>query len=248
MIELAPGVSLIGGGWLGVHLTHRLDSNVYLVGDERGAAVIDAGCGLDPSGIMDNLLATGVPASAVSFILLTHTHADHAGGAQALSQLLGADLLGSVETARILRDGDEDAAGLTGARRSGLYPDAVRIRPSIVSHLADGDRLQLGGTTLTAIETPGHAAGHLAYAAQFGPGGPCGVFTGDLVFSRGRVAVLSTPDTSVPQLARSIQRVYDLQPDHLFPGHGEPVIGHALEHLAAALDAFDDGRLPESLI
>lgn len=245
-MELTPRVHLVGSGWLGLSMTNALDCNVYLVGTADDAVLIDAGCGLDTEGILERIRATPIPTAAVRRILLTHSHADHAAGALALSEALGAEVIAAPATVRIITAGDEDAAGLTAARATGLYPEAVTLAPTPSSPVADRVSIQVGDCRITTMATPGHADGHLCFLLEHGRSRS--IFTGDLVFSRGRVAVLATPDTDVAQLGASIARVARSFPHTLFAGHGEPVLTDAGLHLDAALRAFEDHRLPPGLV
>jgi glyoxylase-like metal-dependent hydrolase (beta-lactamase superfamily II) len=245
-MRLLPGVHLVGSGWLGFGLSDRDDSHVFLVHDGDDAVLVDAGCGLASERIAQHIDDAGVPGGTVSRILLTHAHPDHAAGASSLAELLGAQVLAAPVTADILRRGDEDAAGLTVARAAGLYPPPVRLQAGEVHEIDDGDIVRVGGIELRIIATPGHAAGHLCFAAQLG--GRTVLFSGDLVFSRGRVAVLGTPDTDLRQLAASLRRVAALRPDVLLPGHGTPVLDDAFAHLDAAVAALDRQQLPPPLL
>lgn len=244
-MQLTDSVRLVGSGWLGSSLTHALDSNVYLVGSEHDAVLIDAGCGLGAPAILEEIDRSPVPRTAIRRILLTHAHADHAAGAAALAVALGAEVLASAATARILATADEDAAGLTAARHTGLYPEEVRLTPTPVTIIADRVCLTVGEGRLTTIATPGHADGHLCFLWE---DGSRAVFTGDLVFARGRVAILATPDTDLGLLAASIARVARTGPVTLFPGHGEPVLTGAPDHLDVTLRAFDNHTLPPPLV
>ena len=245
-MRLLPGVHLVGSGWLGFGLSDRDDSHVFLVHDGDDAVLVDAGCGLASERIAQHIDDAGVSAGTVSRILLTHAHPDHAAGAGSLAERLGAQVLAAPVTADILRRGDENAAGLTAARAAGLYPAPVRLLAGEVHEIDDGDTVRVGGTELRVVATPGHAAGHLCFAAQLG--GRSVLFSGDLVFSRGRVAVLGTPDTDLGQLAASLRRVAALRPDVLLPGHGTPVLQNAFAHLDAAVAALDRQQLPPPLL
>jgi len=79
-------------------------------------------------------------------------------------------------------------------------------------------------------------------------GGRTVLFSGDLVFSRGRVALLGTPDCDLGQLAVSLRRVAALRPDVLLPGHETLVLDNAHEHLDEAVAALDVQQLPPPLL
>lgn len=245
-MRLLPAVEVVGGGWLGLGLSDRDDSHVYLIHDGADAVLVDAGCGAASERIVQRIEQSGVPVGSVSRILLTHAHPDHAAGAASLAERLGADVLAAPVTADILRRADENAAGLTAARAAGLYPAPVTLRPTAVGHLADGDAVRVGRLELRVIATPGHANGHLCFTVELDS--RTALFSGDLVFSRGRVAVLGTPDTNLAELAASLRRVAALRPDMLLPGHGTPVLAGAHEHLDAAVAALDRQQLPPPLL
>lgn len=130
----------------------------------------------------------------VSAVALTHAHPDHAGGAAAVAGELGVPLAGSPATLERL--------GADGRA------------------LEDGEELPLDGgeASLTAVATPGHSADHLAFLWH--PAGA--VFTGDLVLGSG-TAMVGHPDGHMGSYLSSLERLAELRPRRLYPGHGEPV-------------------------
>jgi glyoxylase-like metal-dependent hydrolase (beta-lactamase superfamily II) len=100
----------------------------------------------------------------------------------------------------------ERFAGLHRARVA-RYPD-----------LGDGDVVRVGGLSLTALHTPGHAPDHLA----FWMADDRVLFTGDLVLGRGS-SMVTYPEGDVAAYLRSLERVAELGPRMLFPGHWDPV-------------------------
>jgi hydroxyacylglutathione hydrolase len=103
--------------------------------------------------------------------------------------------------------------------------------------LADGDRVALGNTVVTALATPGHAPAHHAYAVadrRRGDEEPWLVFSGDslLIGDVGRpdLHVIGDADGQARLLHSSLRRLLEL-PDHvvLYPSHfGGSVCGRAL--------------------
>jgi hydroxyacylglutathione hydrolase len=243
-MNILPGVELVGGGWLGFSLSDRHDSNVFLVHSGADALLIDAGSGLGTARILSNISAVLEP-RCVSRILLTHAHPDHAAGAASLVATLGAEVMASSEVAEVVSNGDEATSGLATARRAGIYPEHLRFTSTPVRAFG-GPIAGIGDIEIHAVPTPGHASGHVCYLAIVG--GRRVLFSGDLVFTRGRTALLATPDTDVLRLAESIAVVADLQPDILLPGHGSFALTDARAHLDAALDAFAAHRLPPGLL
>lgn len=245
-MNVLPGVDLVGSGWLGFSLTDAHDCNVFLLHSRGEAVLIDAGCGLAGQQIVDHIRAAGVEPSSVSRVLLTHSHADHAAGAGELARLLGAEVVASAHTGDVVVRGDEVASGLASARVAGVYTEAVRFSEASAVRPIDDAPISVGDIKIRAISTPGHAAGHLCYLAELD--GTTALFSGDLVFTRGRVAILATPDTDVGELAASIRRVAALEPDALLPGHGTFALDKASAHLDAAITAFAMHQLPDGLL
>jgi hydroxyacylglutathione hydrolase len=245
-VRLFDRVHLVGSGWLGYSLSDRHDSHVYLIDGGTESVLVDAGCGLAAATIAEQVRA--VNAGPVTRILVTHGHADHSGGAGALAALLGARVCASAEVVRMLADADEEATGLVQARADGVYPAHLRLRPTLAEQIAG--TIVVGDVAVTVLPTPGHAAGHLCFLART-PQRPA-LFTGDLVFARGRVAILDTPDTDVALLRRSIDELATLARDEpstaLLPGHGSFALTGAADHLAVAVDCFDRGSHPPPLL
>lgn len=94
--------------------------------------------------------------------------------------------------------------------------------------LGDGDRFEHGELSLVAVHTPGHAADHLCYLV-----GDL-LFTGDHIMGGSTVVI-----EDAAAYMDSLQRVADLRPRHLYPGHGpelpdaEAAVTNYIEHRKA---------------
>jgi glyoxylase-like metal-dependent hydrolase (beta-lactamase superfamily II) len=108
-------------------------TNTYLVGVDE-IAVIDPGP--DEPSHLDAVAACG--GDRIRWILVTHTHSDHAPGAAGLKERTGAELLGFTE-------------------REGFVPDRS---------IGEGFRLEGTEFRLKALHTPGHASDHLCYLLE----------------------------------------------------------------------------------
>ena len=84
--------------------------------------------------------------------------------------------------------------------------------------LRDGDIVRAGNLNLTALHTPGHSADHLCFLLA----GEGAVFTGDLILGRGS-SMVTYPEGDVAAYLRSLDRLAELRPRMLFPGHWDPV-------------------------
>jgi glyoxylase-like metal-dependent hydrolase (beta-lactamase superfamily II) len=103
-------------------------------------------------------------------------------------------------------------AELTDAPVYAAQPQSRQTR------LRDDQVLEVGGATLRAVRTPGHATDHVAFFdASEGT-----LFTGDAVLGRG-TTVVNPPDGDLVAYLRSLRRMQELAPRTIFPGHGPTV-------------------------
>ncbi|RBM13156.1 MBL fold metallo-hydrolase [Streptomyces sp. PT12] len=127
--------ALDGGVW-------DVDNNVWIVGDDAEAVVIDAAHDADA-------IAEALGERRLIAIVSTHAHNDHVGAAPALAERTGAPVL--------LHPDDLPLWKLTHPDRA---PDG---------ELADGQVITVAGTALTVLHTPGHAPGAVClYAPALG--------------------------------------------------------------------------------
>ena len=106
--------------------------------------------------------------------------------------------------------------------------------------LGDGDVVEVGSAALVAVHTPGHTADHLCY--RIGDV----LFTGDHIMG-GSTVIIEDAATYL----RSLRKVEDLAPRHLYPGHGPEIaaasraitdyINHRLEREDHIVDAIAGG-------
>jgi glyoxylase-like metal-dependent hydrolase (beta-lactamase superfamily II) len=134
--------------------TFEVDNNVWVVGDDEQCIVIDA-----PHDV-DGILRV-VDGRDVKAIVCTHAHDDHVRVAPELRRRTGAPIL--------LHPDDRPLWELT-------HPDELWD-----VDLCDGQRIEVPGTALTVLHTPGHAPGAVCLHA---PDLGC-VFTGDTLFQGG---------------------------------------------------------------
>ena len=88
-MKLFEGLHLVGSGFEGLFLTDRIDCNVYAFDTGEGWALVDAGVGREPFLIADVLEGDGISPSDVKYLLLTHAHGDHMGGAAYFKERFG---------------------------------------------------------------------------------------------------------------------------------------------------------------
>lgn len=134
-LETSGTFSLDGGTW-------DVDNNVWIVGDDSEAIVIDAAHDADA-------IAEALGGRTLRAIVCTHAHDDHIDAAPALAARTGAPILLHPDDLPLWKQ---------------TYPDR---EPD--GALADGQELTVAGTTLTVLHTPGHAPGAVClYAPALG--------------------------------------------------------------------------------
>lgn len=173
-------------------------TNCYLVGRDALTVVDPASPWEDQrSRLLAALMADG---REVERIVLTHHHHDHVQGAVALRDAL-AEHGASVPIA-------------AHARTAELLADQIRV-----DHIVQaGGAVDCGGVALTAVFTPGHAPGHLAFLEPVSGA----VIAGDMVAGVGTI-VVDPVDGDLGQYLDSLQLLRDLSPSVLLPAHGDPL-------------------------
>ncbi|WP_300645081.1 MBL fold metallo-hydrolase [Nocardioides sp.] len=175
--------------------THEVDNNIWVVGDEKECVVIDA-----PHDVEAIMAVVGE--RSVRAILLTHAHDDHCRVAPAL---------------RERANGGQGAPIMLHPAEKPLW-ELTHTDHLWDVDLADGFEVQVGGTTLRAIHTPGHAPGAVCFhAPALGV-----VFTGDTLFQGGPGAT-GRSFSDRPTLEASIRANLWQLPDDtvVHTGHGD---------------------------
>ena len=226
---------------------HPLDCHVYLLDGGDELALVDAGAGLDPDGLLEDVRELGYEPRRIRKLLLTHGHGDHAAGAAALGRRLpGLEILAAPAAREWLETGDEEALSVAPARRAGIYPPEFRLEPCTVEgQLVAGEDVRVGALRLEVIDTPGHCRGHVSLLLAHG--GHRDLFAGDAIFAGGRVALQPIHDCDIGDTTRTLRRLREVPLDGLMAGHGEVVLAGADAHVERANRALDQLLLPEPL-
>lgn len=246
-MQLTERIHLVGSGEAGWATTDPIDSQVYLVDTGDGFACVDAGAGPSMERILAEVRSDGLASEHIRWVLLTHGHADHAGGAAAWRRAVpGIQIAASGQVAGWLARGDEEAMSVGRARAAGIYPAGYRLEPCEVDFLLEADsELELGAIRFRVVPTPGHAEGHVAFVAEID--GAVTAFTGDALFPDGRILLQDTWDCDVRLALRSVERLATHLPDRLLAGHLPPVLSDAGRHVGAALERIARLAVPPSI-
>lgn len=245
-MQLSERVHLIASGLLGLSLTDPFDCNVYLVDGGTEFALIDSGAGYRAESLVAAIVAAGFDPARIDRLLLTHKHADHAGGAAEIVRRCGAEVIATRETAAAVGDGAAFNRGLERARRTGAYPADYVFDPVVPDRVVrGGETVQIGSLNLDVIDTPGHCAGHCSFA--FRDSDCTTVLTGDALLPFGQVVLQAVPDCTLGDTAASIEAIGALDADVLLSGHGAPVLREGRRHVDFALERIRSGRIPDQL-
>ncbi len=152
----------------------------WLVRGRDAAAVVETGSVNSVPNVLRALEARGVARGDVAWVVVTHVHLDHAGGAGALvRELPRARLLVHPRGARHLVDPSKlvsATAQVYGAERMReLYGEVVPAPADRVVEAPDGFAFDLGGRRLSVRDAPGHARHHFVVHDE----ATRGFFTGD---------------------------------------------------------------------
>ncbi|WP_193310031.1 MBL fold metallo-hydrolase [Halorubrum halophilum] len=177
-------------------------------------AYLAAGLLVDPAARTDALDAavglkegdgTDAATSPVDAIAVTHTHPDHVGAVAEYAELTGAPVFAHA-------DHTDRFVAATGVDPDGTFRDGDRIGP----------------TPVRAVDTPGHAPDHVAFAVdseraerepETGGDGSLALLCGDLAVAEGSV-VVGAPEGDLNDYLSSLERVRELSVNRLYPGHG----------------------------
>lgn len=228
-MNVADGIHVIDTGFY----RPRFDA-AYLVVERGRAAFIDCGTRHSVPRLLAALDEAGLGPADVDWLILTHVHLDHAGGAgELMRRLPRARLLVHPRGARHMIDPSKLWAGATAVygeeemQRS--YGELVPVPAERVVEAADGHQVDLAGRTLACLDTPGHAKHHNAIhdhaSGAIFSGDTFGLSYREFDTDRGQFIV---PTTSPVQfdpdaLHRSIDRLLALKPPTIYPTHFGPL-------------------------
>jgi glyoxylase-like metal-dependent hydrolase (beta-lactamase superfamily II) len=195
-------------------------------------ALVEVGSSVQIPDIVQAVKRLGYDIKQLAYIIPTHVHSDHAGGAGHLAQqLIRARVVAHPRAAKLLADqsiidrmlqsrkavfGDDADARFGGMRA--IAEDKFVI-------VAGGDGIDLGQRQLTAIHTPGHDPNHLCFMDSKTRGLFCGDAMGGYFAETNSRMPACVPGSNPDLMIESIDKVRQLNPAMLFFSHGGTASG-----------------------
>jgi glyoxylase-like metal-dependent hydrolase (beta-lactamase superfamily II) len=213
----------------------------YLIREGDRLAFVDTGTAHSVPTLLGLIHALGLTPAAVDYVIPTHVHLDHAGGAGALmAECPNARLLIHPKGAAHMIDPAKLTAGAMEVYGEAAFArDFGQLTPvpeDRVLVAEDGTEIDLGGRTLTFFDTPGHANHHGCLL----DGRTRGLFTGDTFgisyrdFDTPAGAYLFAPTTPVAfdpdAWLATLERLMGLSPEVAYLAHYGP-LGQPQRHL-----------------
>lgn len=197
-------------------VTPPLAANCYLLVDDR-IALID--CGGDTKFIL-NALGKYINPKDLDYLILTHSHFDHAAAAGDLKEL-GCKILMHKDEYELLK-----SQGFTSIFFN------IKFKPFKPDFELKGNEIiDLGNIVLKVIHTPGHSPGSICLYEE----DKKWLFSGDTVFAYGAFGRVDLPGGNPKALIDSIEKLSKLDVENLYPGHEDVVEGNAKESILEAL-------------
>jgi glyoxylase-like metal-dependent hydrolase (beta-lactamase superfamily II) len=176
-----------------------LEANCYVIYNKNGGGAFIIDPGYDTKQTQDFVKAHGL---SVKAILLTHSHRDHSGKADALAQCYGVAICAHREELDYYQ-------GKTN----------IFFGSSVNTLFEGGEELDLDGETVKVLHTPGHTAGGLCYYSKKSRV----AFTGDTIFNVD-LGYTHFAGGSAERMKDSLKTVVDKWGNDvtIYPGHGDP--------------------------
>src|SRR5262249_19707763 len=151
--RVAGNVHFVGTGHMGI----------FLITTPGGHILLDSGFEANVPSLQRSVETLGFRIADIKILLASHAHIDHVQGHALVRRLTGARVLASAQDAPVIA---------TGGKGEWAYGDRYAWAPCPVDGIvADGDRVELGGTVLVARLTPGHSKGATTWTTTVDDGG-----------------------------------------------------------------------------
>lgn len=217
---------------------------IHMIVENDRVALVDTGTNDSLPATLEALARIGLGPESVDYVMLTHIHLDHAGGAGAMMQAFPkASLVVHSRGAKHMAEPSKLIAGVTavyGAEYTQrMYGEILPIPAERILQPAHGDEIDLAGRKILCLDTPGHARHHLCFVDRK----TGGIFSGDMfglsyremdIGDRQFIFPTTTPVQFEPDaMHASIDLLLSYQPEAIYLTHYSRVT--AIEAMGATL-------------
>lgn len=152
-------------------VTVRRDyNNAHALVFAQGVILVDAGLERDAPALDTDLRSAGVAPERIRAVVLTHGHADHAGGAQWFRARYGADIyVGAADRSLLARGANDELCPTDATARRRLERSRAARYAPLVADVEVAQMLDLEsslGIRAKIVPVPGHTPGSLAVVAD----------------------------------------------------------------------------------
>jgi len=217
----------------GVYRVPARRANTYLVEAPNGLVLVDTGLPGSEKRILDAVSKIGRKSDEIKLILLTHRHLDHIGSSAFLKKETNATLVSHqfekpyvAGTLVIITPRAWSLYGRIARRTLAVgasivkFLRLVKYQPTHVDEVSDEETvLDSVGLDGSVVWTPGHTKGSLSLFLNQSRV----AIIGDLLSSKHGKLVEPMFMENPGQTRASVQRIVDLHPVVLCPGHGKPL-------------------------
>lgn len=225
---------------------------IHLIIHQGQAAVVDTGTNASVPRVLAALAAAGIAPEKVAWVMLTHIHLDHAGGAGSLiCAFPNAKLLVHPRGVHHMVDPTrlwQATAAVYGAERAfALYGRLAPVAEERIVAAVDGLEIGMGERRFLVIDAPGHARHHICIwderARAFFTGDAFGLSYRDLdVNGRASILPTTTPTQFDPAaMHATIDRMLSFRPEAMYLTHYSRIT--EVERLAADLHRLIDTQI-----
>lgn len=248
--EVARSTLLVDCGEIPVYIMPQV---IYLLETESGTILIEPGATCACRAFLEGAAGLGVDLTKIRYIIPTHIHVDHAGGAgylarnlpQATVLLHPRGVRHMTEPARLI----EATRAVFGQNCEEAFGEVLAVPAERAKAVEDGETVKLGSRELTVYYTPGHAVHHISILDSLTGNLFCGEALGFPIDGESDIVLpAGIPPFDADAYLESIDRLSPLKPKMLMFSHigarknpGNLLIDHVRSSSAAFSSIVGEG-------